>query len=176
MLRRAIAICGFAAAGLLCTATAKAEPLDAAAWHFRVTFPCPSTLTSQTADSAVGKIVVTIYSCGDDNAAFLVAINDYPAGTIKPEEIETRYAGIVNGMASNANGTIRTVGAYVLANVSGREVVIDIPGKQGAMKARFFLIGDRLYQVTCIGKLGTEIGQPCKAFLDSFTVIGTDKK
>ncbi len=174
MLRRLIAICGFAAAGLFFAATANAEALDAAPWHFRVTFPCQSGLSSQTADTAAGRIVLTYYSCGDDKAAFMVVVNDYPAGLIKQDDIATHYAGAVNGMAEEVKGTVRNVGVYSLANIDGREAVIDVPDKHGAVKSRIFLVGDRLYQATCIGDAGIEAGTDCKAFLDSFTLVGID--
>jgi hypothetical protein len=164
-----------AAAGLLFCAASKAETLDAAQWHFKAVFPCQSGVSSQTIDSEIGKLIFTTYSCEDaSSGAFMVGINDFPAGTIKAEEIGARYALVLDGMAKEVKGTIRNVAVFSLGGTDGREAIIDTTEPKGAVKSRFFLVGDRLYQALCAGSVGIETGSVCKAFLDSFVLTGIE--
>jgi hypothetical protein len=163
-----------AMAGLLLVGSAHAETRDAPGWRFRATFPCQSAISSQTVDTPVGKVILTMYSCGDDNQAFMAIVSDYPAGTVKPEEIPSRYAGAVDGMANQVKGTIHSVAITTLGGIEGREVVIDLPEKQGVLTSHVFLIGDRLYQATCVGATSADPATPCRAFLNSFMFVGID--
>jgi hypothetical protein len=173
-IRAAVCFCGFVAIGILFAGATTAEPLNAPQWHFSATFPCQSQISGQSTDTAVGRIVLTMYACGDDSEGYMVGINDYPAGMVKPENVDGIYAGVINGAATSVKGSIRGVTVYTLANLNGREVVIDIPNTKGVLKSHVFLVGDRLYQVTCFGNAETTTGQTCKSFLDSFTLIGID--
>jgi hypothetical protein len=153
---------------------AKAEILNAAQWHFSANFPCKSQISGQAADTAVGRLVITIYSCGDDSRYFFVTINDYPVGMVKPANRDNIYAGAVNGSATEVKGTIRTTSVFTLANIDGREYFVDIPDKNGVLRSRLFLVGDRLYQTTCAGNTGIDTSKDCLDFLNSFTLIAVD--
>lgn len=170
---RRVMICS-AAAGLLFAASCSGETLDAKQWHFRAAFPCQSGVSSQTVDSAAGKLVFTMYSCEDTaGATFMVSVNDFPAGLIKPEEIDSRYAMALDGMAQETKGTIRTVLVTTLDGLDGREAIVDLPDKQGSMKTRIFIVGDRLYQAVCVSTPGIETGPSCTTFLNSFALVGS---
>jgi hypothetical protein len=150
-----------------------AEALDAPQWNFRATFPCQSQIGGQTVDTAAGRVAITTYACGDDQIAYLVAINDYPSGTAKPERVDTMYAGGIDQAAKSANGTIRSITPYTLGGVSGREAVVDQQDQKGTIRLRIFIVGDRLYQIMYLGPVGTEQGASCLDFLNSFTLIAT---
>ncbi|MDE2181459.1 MAG: hypothetical protein KGJ78_00405 [Alphaproteobacteria bacterium] len=157
---------------VLIAGTAYAEAVSAPAWKFSATFPCQSQISTQTVDTAAGKIAVTQYVCDadDGNAAFIVAINDYPSGSVTEANVNSVYSGGVNGFAEGVKGTIRNSTDFALGSITGRETIIDIGEPKGAARVRAFLVGDRLYQVVAIGVPGTENSKAALDFLDSFNL------
>jgi hypothetical protein len=172
-------ICGLRFAALLVACIvlssggASAETLDAPQWHFRVSFPCQSQIGGQTVDTKAGRVAITTYACGDDQTAYFVAINDYPPGIVKPEIVDSMYAGGINQAAKSANGSIRGITPYTLGGINGREALIDQLDVKRAIRQRVFIVGDRLYQIMYLGPAGTEQGKTCTDFLDSFILITT---
>jgi len=150
---------------------ARAERLDAPQWRFNVTFPCQSALGGQQVSTAVGTLVITTFSCDSGNNDYTVAINDFPAGSVKPENLDNVYASSVNGVATNTKGTIRSVTGYTLGNYTGREALIDIPESKSVIRTHLFIVGDRMYQVMFIGAVGTESGKDGLDFLNSFVLL-----
>ena len=49
----------------------------------------------------------------------------------------------------------------------GREILADIPSKGGAVRARVYLVGTRLYQIMVVGKKGFEESADTLKFLNS---------
>jgi hypothetical protein len=160
-------------AGGVMAGAATAEDLSVAQWQFRAAFPCQSNISNRTVNSPIGPIIITLYTCSGEADAFLVAVNEYPHGTVRPENTDAVYEGIVNGMVSEVHGVVRSATPFVFGDITGREVLADLPQQHGVLKSHVLLIGDRLYQVTCVGQTGTDSGPRCAAFLNSFTL--TDK-
>jgi len=162
---------GTVIAAALVSTLAYAEALDATQWRFTITFPCPSQLDSQVVKTAIGDVVMTSYVCTSGNNAYFAAINDYPAGTVTPNNSDTVYAGVVNGEAENSKGTLRNVAPFTLGTVTGREAVLDMTEPKGVIRSRQFLLGDRLYQVMCVEADMQDASKTCLDFLDSFTLL-----
>ncbi|MDE2181458.1 MAG: hypothetical protein KGJ78_00400 [Alphaproteobacteria bacterium] len=152
---------------------AHAEALNAPQWKFSATFPCQSELSGDSTDTDIGKIAITTYGCAtkDVDNYFAVAISDYPLGSIKPDNIDSVYAGGVSGGATAMGGTIRNVMPITLGKITGREAIIDIPDKKLVARTRLFIIGDRMYQVIVVGAPGIETSKDCLDFLDSFKLL-----
>jgi len=156
----------FAAA--LFAVCARAETVSAPQWGFSVAFNCQSQLGSQTVPTAVGNIVITSYSCNIGEQAYFVAISDYPAGSVTPAKVDAVYAGAINGAATNAKGSIRSVNPFPLGKVTGREAIVDVPAGKMAIRMRIFLVGDRMFQALFAAPTGQENGADCLKFLNSF--------
>jgi len=147
---------------------ARAETVNASQWGFSVAFGCQSQLGSQSTPTAVGNILITSYSCTVGETAYFVAISDYPRGSITPAKIDAVYAGAVNGAATNAKGSIRSVNPYTLGKLTGREAIIDVPTGKMAIRMRIFLVGDRMYQALVAAPAGQESNPDSLKFLNSF--------
>ena len=147
---------------------ARAETVNASQWGFSVAFGCQSQLGSQSTPTAVGNILITSYSCTVGETAYFVAISDYPRGSITPAKIDAVYAGAVNGAATNAKGSIRSVNPYTLGKLTGREAIIDVPTGKMAIRMRIFLVGDRMYQALVAAPAGQESNPDSIKFLNSF--------
>jgi len=170
---RFVAAMAFASA--LLAAGAHAEALNAVPWGFSVTFGCQSQLGSQTIKTDAGSVVMTSYSCDTGDMSYFVAIIDYPTGTFTPEKVDNAYAGAVNGEATSAKGTIRSVEPFTLGAVTGRDALIDVAESHQTFHSRLFLVGDRLYQVLFVAPTGQENGKDSLDFLNSFALQSAGK-
>lgn len=155
---------------------AKPETLVDDAGRFVVSLPKPVQRGSQPVDTAVGKITMNMVYYDGGAVAYMIIYCDYPTGSVAqsggPDKV---CANASDGAVKNVNGTIRTSSSYQLGDVKGLEVVADIPSKDPKVPAsasvariRFFVVGDRLYQVMYIGPTGTGTNIKAVTFLNSF--------
>jgi hypothetical protein len=154
----------------------KSIPTVDDAGRFVATFEGAVQRGSQPVDTAVGKIAMNMVYYDGGAVAHMVIYCDYPAGSVAssggPDKV---CANASDGAVKNVNGTIRTSSPYQLGDSNGLEVVADIPPKDpkdpasaSVARLRFFVVGDRLYQVMYIGPTGTETTIKAVTFLDSF--------
>jgi hypothetical protein len=144
---------------------AKPETLVDDAGRFVATFPGTIQRNSQPVDAAVVK--GAYYDGG--TTAYMVFYCDYPAGHVArvggPDKV---YENASNGAVQNWGGKIQSSSAYKLGGVKGLEIVSDIPASNSVGRVRYFIVGDRLYQVMYIGPAGTATNPEAVAFLNSF--------
>jgi hypothetical protein len=155
---------------------AKPETLVDDAGRFVVSLPKPVQRGSQQVPTKIGNIAMNMVYYDGGAIAYMIIYCDYPAGSVAssggPDKV---CANASDGAVQNVNGTMRTSSSYRLGDVKGLEIVADIPSKDPKVPAnasvarvRFFVVGDRLYQVMYIGPTGTDTSPKAVAFLDSF--------
>ncbi len=146
------------------------------AGRFVATYPGAVQRGSQPVDTAVGKIAMNMVYYDGGAVACMVIYCDYPAGSVGtsggPDKV---CANASDGAVKSVNGTVRTSTSCQLGGVKGLEVVADIPPTDpkvstnaSVARLRFFVVGDRLYQVMYIGPSGKETSPEAVDFLDSF--------
>ena len=170
-----IRVLAFTGAALVLAAGAKAETINSVEWGFSAAFPCQTQLASQPVPTKVGNVTMISYTCGTDVAAYFVAIADFPKGAITQQPSGAPYDGTISGMATNANGTIRSVTPFLLGSVTGRDAFIDIPSDHRTSHVRVFFVDDRQYQVMFLGPAGDENSKAALDFLNGFTLQNTRK-
>ena len=139
--------------------------------RFTVSFPGKVTESTQTIDTKKGVVVAHIYSYQASNSVTYTALySDYPAGSVGQMPAETIYDGAINGAIGQAGGTLKSSTIVEANGVVGREAVFDAPSQRESVRVRYFLIGDRLYQVAYDGPAGSESGKDANAFLESFKI------
>jgi hypothetical protein len=147
--------------------------------HFVAVFGGAVQRGSQQVPTKVGNIAMNMIYYDGGTIAHMVIYCDYPAGSVAssggPEKV---CANASDGAVKSVNGTIRTSSAYQLGDSNGLEVVADIPPKNpkdpstaSVARLRFFVVGDRLYQVMYIGPTGQETSPEAVTFLDSFRLL-----
>jgi hypothetical protein len=159
---------------VLMTSMAAAETINSSGWGFSATFPGQSKMTAEPIQTRVGNVTMINYTFENETQAFMIALTDYPKGTV--ESAERSYNGAIEGFASGVKGTIRNRVPFRLGNVSGYDFIVDGPPATGnqqrmAFHVRAFIVGDRLYQVAYGGPMGTEQGLSALAFLNSFRLF-----
>ncbi len=139
--------------------------------RFTVNFPGKATESTQRINTQKGVAVAHIYKYQASNRATYTALySDYPPGSVGPSPAETIYDGAINGALGQANGTLKSSTKVEANGLVGREAVFDAPSQKESVRVRYFLIGDRLYQVAYNGPTGSESGKNANAFLESFKI------
>jgi hypothetical protein len=137
---------------------------------YTICYPGKPRESTQTAKTMIGdvKITTATYATSDGNV-YMVSYNDFPEGATKPENRNSLYDGVREGIKGRDG---KLIGEEVLAfgadKLPGREYVID-KGKQ-RMKFRVVLRDNRMYQVAVIGTNNFVAGKEAKSFLDSFAL------
>lgn len=139
--------------------------------RFTVNFPGKATESTQTINTQKGVAVAHIYTYqGPNRATYTALYSDYPSGSVGKSLPETIYDGAINGAIGQAGGTLKSSTKLEAGGLVGREAVFDAPGQKECVRVRYFLVGDRLYQVAYDGPAGSEGGKEASTFLESFKI------
>jgi hypothetical protein len=149
--------------------TASADPTVNKDGHFSTDFPGAVTISSQPA----GNSVLNIVNYDQDNTtSFFVMYGDQPAGTwARLGGIDRAYQLAINGAMKSQNGTLLSSGDCQTGNTAGKEYLVDIPDKKLVCRVRYYIVGNRLFQVMYVGQPGTQNDKRVTDFLDSFRLL-----
>lgn len=140
--------------------------------RFSVDFPGKASESIETVPTKAGTAKVHVFSVkGAGRTTYTALYSDYPAGSIGRSPADAIYEGAINGAVSQAGGTVESKTKITNSGIAGREAIFDSPDKAEAMRVRYFLVGDRLYQVAYHGPRGSEDGKNATEFLDSFKIV-----
>jgi hypothetical protein len=140
--------------------------------RFSIDFPGKVIESTQTVDTSAGPATAHIYQhTAGGKATYTALYSDYPPGSIAGSSVEAIYEGAINGALGKAGGTLRSSTTIEVSGVVGREAVFDAPSTKESVRVRYFLVGDRLYQVAYDGPQGSETGKDATMFLDSFKIL-----
>ncbi|MGE5538720.1 MAG: hypothetical protein ACM30I_08870 [Gemmatimonas sp.] len=140
--------------------------------RFSADFPGRAATSTQTVATEAGPAIAHIYSHRSTRGTtYTVVYSDYPAGALAGAKPESVYEGIINGAMGQSGGSLKSSSAVRSDGVTGREAVFESADGKTAVRARYFLTGDRLYQVAYEGAPGSEAGKDVVAFLDSFQIL-----
>ena len=153
---------------------AVAETVNSSEWGFSAVFPGQMTVSAQPVQTDAGKVTIVTYTSENEQQAFMIAVNDYPKGTVV--SLERSYNGAIEGFANGVKGKIRIREPYKLGNVNGFDFFVDGPASETTAKpmvfhVRTFIIGDRMFQVAYVGPAGTEQNIEVLKFLNSFRLL-----
>jgi hypothetical protein len=159
----------------LCATLAVATRADTTvddAGRFAANFPGPIKRSSQPVDTTAGKIDMNMVYTDAGAVDYMVIYCDYPAGSVARSGGRSAVLNnAAKGAVENVKGTIRTKNDFRLGDVLGLEIIADMPDSKLVARARFFVVGDRLFQVLYVGLPDTEIGKDCLDFIDSFRLL-----
>ncbi|MCL5275564.1 MAG: hypothetical protein M1434_12605 [Chloroflexi bacterium] len=121
---------------------------------FTVTMPATPKESSQSVDTAAGKIDLYLYTAQVGTSAYLVSFSDYPADMMSQADPAKVLDGAMNGAVTNISGTILSSQDITLSGNPGKdfsaEGKIKNPG-DGSVRGRIYLVKNRLYQIIVVG-------------------------
>jgi hypothetical protein len=114
------------------------------------------------------------FTVEDRNYAYLVLYVDFPPETIAQSDVDTLLDGAVSGAVNSGKGTLKSKSAITLGQYQGRlaEFTTEANGQVPAtsIKAHYYLVKTRLYQVLAVGPLG-KLPADADKFLGSFKLL-----
>ena len=135
---------------------------------FKVQLPSPPKKDTQTA----AGVDVKTYTVQENDGAYVVAVAEIPipAGE-SAAKIEARLDGARDGMVRNIHAKLKSSSRITLnGRYPGREVQATLPNKKGIVRAKIFIVDQRLYQVLVIGTTSWATSDDANRFLNSFAL------
>ena len=137
----------------------------------RFTVRVPGAPRVSKKETPAGETVLTTVE--QPNGRYVVAYLDLKTepgeGAAKARE---RLKNARDGAARSVGGTVLADRPITLASkYPGRDVTIELPGKEDLARDRMYLVNGRLYQVTATGRKWWVESADTQKFLDSFRLV-----
>ncbi len=143
---------------------------------FSIWMPGTPAESTETTSTAVGNIDIIIYqTIKDNNVVYQAAYNDFPVELIElVEDKNVLLQSTAEGAFGGMGGQIDTIQDISLQGYPGKEATgwVDSDGSRLALKGRFYIVDNRLYQLMALSISDTLPMQDVDMFLNSFTLIG----
>ncbi|HEY5293379.1 MAG TPA: hypothetical protein VIJ43_13810 [Burkholderiales bacterium] len=164
---------------LLCAALAACTPeldwreLSVPEGRFAVLLPGKARRESRVLNTAAGALTMTMYSFSLKQGTMGVAYTDYPAAALAPERSREQVDAARDALLRNIQGDVRLEQDIGIAGFPGRQVYAEgRAGAEGALlKARFVVVGSRLYQIAYVGARNGVAMADVDMFLTSFKLL-----
>lgn len=145
------------------------------AGRFSIKTPVLLAYNASTVDTLFGKLELNMFlGQRGGEALFAVAYSDYPEGLVRQSDIDLMLDGVRLGAIQNVNGTLLSEEHITLSGYPGREFIAKVqfaPGVDGVLRARYYLVEFRLYQIFVVVRPDHETDQDVEDFLDSFKLL-----
>jgi hypothetical protein len=117
-----------------------------------------------------GPMTLMMYMIETRDVAYMVGYCDVPIPAHEAEGVlQRRFDGAREGALRNINGGLLKENRIRLhGREPGREIEANVPGK-GILRARFYVVGQRMYQVLVVGNANLVRAPDATLFLDSFS-------
>lgn len=141
--------------------------------RFAVLLPGKARRESRVLNIPAGALTMTMYSHSLKQGTMGVAYTDYPAAALTAEQGRAQLDAARDALLRNIHGGVRLEEDIGVAGYPGRQVLAE--GRAGAggtlLKARFVVVGSRLYQIAYIGARDSLPMAEVDMFLTSFKLL-----
>ena len=150
------------------------------AGNFAVLAPGSFQEAAQTNDTAIGKIESHTFVLDRGSIGYFVSYSDFPADAMQTANADAALESGVKGALDNLKATQVNKGDITLDGAPGKEVQGDIASGStfpngGVVKARAYLVANRLYQVYVLVKKGSEADAQMDRYIQSFRFLTAPK-
>lgn len=119
-------------------------------------------------ESPAGLLDIHVFTLEQPKITYIMSYSDYPAPALKdrnPEEILTNAR---QGAVTRVQGRLLAEKPITHNQLSGREILIEVPDGRHEVRLRLFLVNQRLYQVGVATPQGGTQEPEVTRFLESF--------
>ena len=169
----ALALLLVCAALLACTPELDWRELSVPEGRFIVLLPGKARREARVLNTAAGALTMTMYAFSLKQGTMGVAYTDYPAAALAPEHRREQVDAARDALLHNIHGGVRLEENVGIAGFPGRQVYAEgRAGAEGALlKARFVVVGNRLYQIAYAGAKDGVAMADVDMFLSSFRLL-----
>ena len=169
----ALSLLVFCAALAACAPELDWRALSVAEGRFTALLPGKAQSESRTLATASGAVVMTMHACSLKRGTMGVAYTDYPPAVLAAEGAREQVNAARDILLRNISGNVRSEEDLIIDGFSGRQVYAE--GRAGAdeaiLKARFVVVGSRLYQIAYVGARDGAAMADIDMFLTSFKLL-----
>jgi hypothetical protein len=161
---------------LLAGCAGKFKEFRSATSNFSVKAPAQLEEQTQTVDTDSGKAEAHTYLAESDGILYVAAYSVFRDEIINQGDPEEFLNNARDSMLASLNGKLVLETRKSLGDYPGRELVVDMKmadGTDGVMKARLYLVKNRLYQLMVMANTQDASAGTITTFLDSFKLIGS---
>ena len=161
---------------LLAGCAAKFKEFRSKTGNFSVKAPALLEEQPQTVDMSSGKTEAHTYLAESDGILYVAAYSVFRDEIINQGKPEEFLNNARDSILASLNGKLVLETRKSLGDYPGRELVVDIKmvdGTNGVMKARIYLVKNRLYQLMVMADTEQASAGTITQFLDSFRLIGS---
>lgn len=158
---------------IACTPELDWRELSVPEGRFAVLLPGKPRHESRVLNTAAGALTMTMYSFSLKQGTMGVAYTDYPAAALAAGNGRAQVDAARNALLRNIRGGTRLEEDIGIAGFPGRQVYAEGgAGADGALlKARFVVVGSRLYQIAYAGAREGVAMADVDMFLASFRLL-----
>ena len=139
---------------------------------FRVLMQGAPRVETNSMETPVGKITGHLYSVEATDAAFGVGYSDFPAEIVRATTPRQLFTVVREGWVKRIQGTLQGDGTDIKleSKYPGMEIIAwgKLDGRDAYLRGRFYLVGDRLYQLIVFGTKSAMPVSDINHFLGSF--------
>jgi hypothetical protein len=141
--------------------------------RFAVLLPGKALHESRVLNTAAGALTMTMYACGLKRGSMGVAYTDYPAAALAPGHGREQLDAARDALLRNIGGGAHSEADIRIGGFPGRQVYAEgrAGGESALLKARFVLVGSRLYQIAYVGTMDGVAMADVDMFLTSFKLL-----
>lgn len=139
---------------------------------FSILLPGVPTEQTKTVNTAVGPIDAHFFLLERKDVAYMVGYSDYPDTVVQKNNPDAILEAARNGAVANVQGKLLSELMVSLNGYPGRELKIEPAGGKGTIKAKIFMVGNRLYQVMVVTPREKAFSKNVRKCLDSFKLFG----
>ncbi|HLF26060.1 MAG TPA: hypothetical protein VJG32_06980 [Anaerolineae bacterium] len=153
-----------------CGGPAEWKEFSSSAGGFAVSFPGQPQEETQSVPTAAGDIEMHLFTLDQGNQGYVVGYFDLPESLLGLTDAATLLQGAMEGAFGNVGGSIESQRDVTLNGFTGLEAggSFSYEGENGTMKARAYLVNERVFQVYAAGRTDTSGSADIDRFLDSF--------
>jgi hypothetical protein len=173
ILKRRLCLALAWAALAACTPELDWRELSVPEGHFAVLLPGKARSESRTLATASGAAVMTMYAYSPRRGTMAVAYTDYPAAALAAEHGRGQVDAARDALLRNIGSGERSEEEISIAGFPGRQVYAEgsAGGEAAMLKARFVVVGSRLYQIAYVGAKDGVTMADVDMFLTSFKLL-----
>lgn len=141
--------------------------------RFSVLLPGKARSESRTLILSSAKVVMTMHAVSLERGTLGVAYTDFPPAALAAERTREQVNAARDTLLRNISGSVKSEEDVAVDGISGRQVHAE--GSAGAdymiLKARFVVVGSRLYQIAYVGAKDGLAMADVDMFLTSFKLL-----
>jgi len=136
--------------------------------RFSVLFPDEPDEQVESVQTAIGVIESQFFMVTQKDMAYSVNLADYPPEMIAAGDTQQMLDGARDGAVSNVNGELLEEKELTLSGHPGREFKVKVEDEGIIVRARIYLVNERLYVIQALSKERLASSEDIDKFLNSF--------